>query len=491
MKKLLCYVCLLVLIVASITLVGCNPSKYKQAIENGNNYTIVASYDPSCHVVSATQTVSFTNRSENTFDCVKFHIFSNAYRQDAKNCVVPAKYRALAYPNGDSYGQIDFDTVKVDGTPVAYIIEGQDFDILSVPTNQLYPDESVEIELTYQIELANIHHRLGYTANAVHLGNWFPILCIVKDNCFQTTPYYNIGDPFVSDVANYNVKITLPKEYVVASTGTMTEAINTEAGITYCYQANAVRDFALMMSPHYKKLSQVVGNTTINYYYFADAEPQKSLATAVQSFEYFAKNIGEYPYSDYSVCETDFCYGGMEYPNLVMVASKSQAYEQAIVHETAHQWFYGVVGNNQIDNAWMDEGLVEFLTYLYLDESGTQTLAQNMLANTKTYTTYVDVLNHFYTDVERNFKPISGYKNDGEYVIMTYVKGSLLFNTLYESMGAQKFWKCLSHYYQTAQFSIAEPKIMSGCFANVCGGQVENIFVTFAEGKEIIGQMKD
>lgn len=491
MKRFLCCLCVVCVVVGLFAFAGCSTSKMQQAINNGNVYNIVASYDEENHVVSATQTVTFTNNSENVFDAVKFHVYANAYRKDAQNCIVPAKYKSLAYPNGESFGQIDFDTVKVDGVPVAYVIEGADMDVLSVPTAKLAPDESVTIEMTYQLQLANVHHRLGYTDNAVHLGNWYPLLCVVQNNQFVTSPYYNVGDPFVSDVANYNVKITLPANYVVASTGNVTEAINGESGITYCYTANAVRDFAIMTSPKYKKLSQTVGDTTVSYYYFADTDPEKSFSTAVGSFEYFSKNIGKYPYDNYSVCETDFCYGGMEYPNVVMVASKSQAYQQAIAHETAHQWFYGVVGNDQIANAWQDEGLVEFLTYLYMDESGAEALSKNILANTKTYTTYVDVLNHFYTDVERDFKSIADYKNDGEYVVMTYVKGSLLFNTLYESLGEQKFWKGLANYYQTAQFSIASPTTMSECFANVGGNQVSNIFTIFAEGKEIIGQMRD
>lgn len=491
MKRFLCLVWVICVVVGLFAFAGCSPSQMQQAIDNGNHYTIVSTYDKEHHLVCATQTVTFTNNSENTFDCVKFHIYANAYREDAKNCIVPTKYQSIAYPNGESYGQIEFDTIKVDGVPVAYVIEGQDMDILSVPTAEIYPDESATIEMTYQVQLANIRHRLGYTENAVHLGNWYPILCVIKNNAFDCSPYYNVGDPFVSDVANYDIKITIPSDYVIASTGNMVEAINGENGITYCYKAEAVRDFALMMSPKYKKLSQVVGDTTVNYYYFSDNDPQKSLATAVGSFEYFCKNIDKYPYANYSICETDFCYGGMEYPGVVMVASKSQAYQTAIVHETAHQWFYGVVGNDQIANAWQDEGLVEFLTYLYLDETGTQPLAQNIRANTKTYTTYVDVLNHFYNDVERNFRPVYDYKNDGEYVIMTYVKGSLLFNTLYESLGAQKFWKCLCNYYQTAQFTIAEPNTMSSCFAHVGGSQVANIFTTFAEGREIIGEMTD
>ena len=160
MRRFLCYLCILCVTVGLFAFVGCTPSKMQQAIKEGNNYTIVATYDETNHVLCATQTVNFTNRSENTFDAVKFHIYANAYREEAQCSIVPAKYRLLAYPNGESYGQIDFDTIKVDGVPVAYVIEGQDMDILSVPTKELFPDESVSIEMTYQITLSNAHHRL-------------------------------------------------------------------------------------------------------------------------------------------------------------------------------------------------------------------------------------------------------------------------------------------------------------------------------------------
>ena len=493
MKKTLCTVLVIVLIVsaACLTLAACSKSKMSQAIKNGDAYTIVAAYDDENHVLSATQTVEMTNRSENSFGAVKFHIYANQYREGATNSVVPQVYRSQAYPNGNSFGDITFDSVKVNGTPVAYTIEGDDMDVLSVPMeSELFPDQKVTVEMTYEVQLANIRHRLGYTEQTVNLGNFYPILCHVDNGSYTASPYYNIGDPFVSDVANYNVSLTLPEKFTVASSGELKEATSNNGLATYTYSANAVRDFAMVLSTQFKKLTRTVGNTQVNYYYYNDADAETSLGTACGMLEYLNENVGAFPYAQYSVAETEFCYGGMEYPCLAMITSGSNSYQEAVAHETAHQWFYGLVGNDQIANAWMDEGLSEFLTYLYMDATGVTPLTRNMMASTRTYTTYVDVLNHYYTEVDTSFRAVNEYKNDSEYVIFTYVKGSLLFNTMYETLGANKFWKALSSYFDEAQFTIAQPQQMSACFAAVGGNEVGNIFNAFVEGKEVIGQVK-
>ena len=494
MKKTLCItlvVCLLVA-VACFTLAACSSDKMKQATKNGDNYVIVASYDDQAHVLSATQTVTLTNRSENSFTAVKFHIYANQYREDATNTVVPNVYIARAYPNGMSYGDISFDSVKVNGNAVAYTIEGDDMDILSVPLeNELFPDQKVTIEMTYEVTLANINHRLGYTANAVNLGNFYPVLCHVDNGNYTASPYYNVGDPFVTEVANYNVSLTLPESYIVASTGNLEEATSQSGYTTYTYTANAVRDFAFVLSQNFKKLSTTVGDTQVNYYYFADADAEMSLATASGMLEYLNENVGDYPYAQYSVVETDFCYGGMEYPCMTMITSGSNSYQEAIAHETAHQWFYGIIGNDQINNAWMDEGLSEFVTYLYMDSTGATSLSRNMLGCTQTYTAYVDVLSNYYGDIDRSMRAVHQYKNDSEYVIFTYVKGSLLFNSVYETMGKAKFWKALAHYYDEGQFTVAAPTMMIDCFVSASSKEIGSIFNAFIEGTEIIGKVTD
>ncbi len=490
MKKIICLLLALCLITGVITLAACGANPIDKAAKDANVYTIAASYDDTSHILSAMQTVEITNRSENSVTSVKFHIYANAYRENASTPVVPNTYHAKAYVNGDSYGDIAFDSVKVNGNAVAYTIEGENLDILSVPlAEELFPDGKTTIEMTYQIQLANIRHRLGYTDNTVNLGNWYPVLCVMSNGGYDCTPYYNIGDPYVTDVANYDVTIKLPSNYVVASSGALEEATQDNGFTCYNYKANALRDFALVMSKNFKKLSQQVGDTQVNYYYYNDANPEQSLATAVGMLDFLNKNVGGYPYSVYSVCETDFCYGGMEYGALAMVTSGSNAYTEAIAHETAHQWFYGLVGNNQITNAWMDEGLAEFLTYMYLDETDAMPIENSVKAVTKTYVSYVDVLNHYYDNVDTSFRALNEYKNDNEYVVFTYVKGSLLFGTLYEVMGKAKFTKALQNYFDGAICTIAAPDQMINAFTGVSGQELGKIFTDFIEGKEIISQI--
>ena len=494
MKKFVCTlltICLLVG-VACLALAGCVSDPKKQAIKNGDNYTIVASYDDQAHILTATQTVDMTNRSENSFSAIKFHIYANQYREGATNSVVPNLYKAQAYPNGNSYGDIAFDSVKVNGSAVAYTIEGADMDILSVPiSGELYPDQKMTVEMTYQVQLANINHRLGYNDNTVNLGNFYPVLCHVDNGNYTTSPYYNLGDPFVSEVANYHVSLTLPDKFVVASSGTLDEASSEKGFATYTYTAEAVRDFAMVLSTRFTKLSQTVGNTQVNYYYYNDTDAETSLSTACTMLQYLSDHVGTYPYAEYSVVETGFCYGGMEYPCLSMITSGSTSYQEAIAHETAHQWFYGIVGNDQISSAWMDEGLSEFLTYLYMDSIGATPLNRNILGCIKTYVTYVDVLNRYYSEVDRSMRSLNEYSNDSEYVIFTYVKGSLLFNTVYETVGEAKFWKALSYYYDQGKFTIAPSSLMIDCFAEKCGAEVASIFGAFVDGTEVIGKVTD
>lgn len=494
MKKILCTLLITALLVgiACLTLAACSTDKMKQAIKAGDSYTIVASYDDQTQILSATQTVEMTNRSENSFSAIKFHVYANQYREDAANSVVPNVYRVEAYPNGEDYGDITFDSVKVNGSAVAYAIEGQDMDILSVPVEgELFPDQKVTIEMTYQVQLANIHHRLGYNDNTVNLGNFYPILCHVDNGNYTASPYYNVGDPFVSEVANYNVSLTLPENYIVASTGNLEEATTSGGFATYRYTAEAVRDFAMVLSTHFTKLTRNVGDTQVNYYYYNDTDAEASLATACGMLEYLNDNVGAYPYAQYSVVETEFCYGGMEYPSLAMITSGSSSYQEAIAHETAHQWFYGVIGNDQIANAWMDEGLSEYLTYLYMDKTGATPLSRSILGSTQTYITYVDVLNRYYSNVDRSMRALDGYRNDSEYVIFTYVKGSLLFNTIYETVGATKFWRSLSRYYDEGQYTVAPSSLMIECFSETCGAEVASIFNAFIDGTEIIGKVTD
>lgn len=485
MKKLLPV--LLVLLICLFGMVGCNDYVAKTSADC-NTYTIVAGYDEQNHVLSAVQTVCFTNPYDLALDSVKLHVYGNCYGEDC-SAIVPQNCYDTAYYNGASYGGVTFDSVKVDDTPVAFVVEGESFDILSVPLSApLNKGQSVTIALTYELTLANVAHRLGYGENSVNLGNFYPVLCHLDSNGFLCTPYYSVGDPFVTPVANYDVTLTAPSNFVVASSGNLVSAEAHGDQTTYTYQAKAIRDFAMVLSTGFKHVSADADGVTINYYYFADQNPQNTLATAVGMTQFLSQKVSKYPYKQLTVAEADFCHGGMEYGNLVMVASGGKDYLTATAHEVAHQWFYGVVGNNQIEHGWMDEGLSEFVTLLYMDKHQDQPLATAIKKLYKNYVTYVDVLTNYYGRVDVSFRSLDKYKNDTEYVYVTYVRGCLLFYTVYDNVGEAKFFNALSRYFNQYKMTLATPQQMIDSFCQACNKDVSGIFDAFISGKDIISQ---
>jgi len=485
MKKLLPL--LLVVLICVVGMVGCTDYVQKAAT-NCNNYTIVAGYDDGNHVLSAVQTVSFTNPTDVALDCVKFHVYANCYGEDCPP-IVPNSSHDDAYYNGESYGGATIDSVKVDDVAVAFVIEGDACSVLSVPlATPLMRGKSVQIQLVYEIALANVAHRLGYGDNTVNLGNFYPVLCHLDEGGFVTTPYYSVGDPFVTPVANYDVTLTLPTGFVVASSGDLVSAQAQQDQTTYVYKARAIRDFAMVLSTKLSHVSADANGVTVNYYYFADDNPQNTLATAVGMVKFLSKNVASYPYNQLSVVEADFCFGGMEYGNLVMVASGSSDYLTATAHEVAHQWFYGVVGNNQVQHAWMDEGLCEFVTLLYMDKHQNQPLATAIKQLYKSYVTYVDVLTNYYGRVDVSFKSLDKYKNDTEYVYVNYVRGCLLFYTVYDNVGEARFFNSLASYFDQCKLTLATPQQMIDCFCKASRKDVSGIFSAFINGKDVISE---
>ena len=130
--------------------------------------------------------------------------------------------------------------------------------------------------------------------------------------------------------------------------------------MTYVFNADGVRDFALCTSADYTCTEGTAGDVTVRFYGTAP-QAESGLSVACDAVETFSELYGEYPYDTLSVVMTPFIEGGMEYPSLVMISDSLGAdmTKEAIIHETAHQWWYAAVGSDQINEPWLDEGLTE------------------------------------------------------------------------------------------------------------------------------------
>lgn len=460
--------------------------------KNLTSYSIEAAYSPGKHVLEASVRVSYINSYDVPLSNVSFHLYGNAYRQGA--AIAPITYATSdkAYPNGASYGSMQVTSLKLNGKTSPIYVEGLDKDILTVKFDSpLYPTARYELDITYTLTLANVMHRLGYNDNTVNLGNWYPVACVYSDGAFLKDPYYSNGDPFYSHASNYSVSLTVDSGYTVASTGTLTGASESGGKTTHTYRADAVRDFAMVLGKGFKVMSAKIKNTEIKYFYYRDLSPENSLKACVDSLKTFNDMFGDYPYSMMSVVETGFNHGGMEYPMLVYISDtlSRESFIETIVHETAHQWWYAVVGNDQVRHSWLDEGLTEYTTTLFYEKNPDygQSKQDRITQTLQTYVLYVDIYNSVTGALNTAMaRHCNDFRTETEYVCMTYIKGELMFDTLRNTIGDSAFSKALAAYYRENRFKTATPAVLKGCFERAYGATLENFFGAWLNGSVYI-----
>ncbi len=462
--------------------------------KNLSAYEISAEFDAESVTLDAVQKLTYKNNTGRELNEIKFHLYPNAFRQDATIKPVAKQDETNAYPYGKSWGRIDVTIVKENGNPADFGIGGDDNNILTVSlSDTLFEGESTVIEISFIDYLPKCAHRYGYTDNNYSFGNWYPVVCAVVDGEWVTNPYYSNGDPFCSDMANYDVKVSYPKNLKIASTGNFTVSTSGDVS-TMTANAVTVRDFAFVLSNKFNSVGGNVGNTYVQYFYFDDDNAKANLQVALDAVATFNDMIGEYPYASLCVVQTDFVYGGMEYPNLVYIASNLDAttQKQVIVHEIAHQWWYNLVGNDQVANAWMDEGLTEYTTALFFkaNEQYKEEISYDNMIKTvqRNYNMFVDILSAISAKVDTTMtRATNEYGTEQEYVCMTYTKGLLMFENLAYSIGQSKFEKCLKRYYKDCRGTIATPQNMIDCFEKASGITLSQFFSNWLDGKVVMG----
>ena len=256
--------------------------------------------------------------------------------------------------------------------------------------------------------------------------------------------------------------------------------------------AKAVRDVALILSDKFIIKSEMINNTKVNYYYYNDKKPEQSLKTSCDSLKTFNNLFSEYPYEELNVCESNFVYGGMEYPNLVFISDNLNNYEDytyTIVHEIAHQWWYALVGNNEYKYGFLDEGLTEYSTYLFFDNNPEYNMnTREMIKNTtNSYLLFIDVYEEIFGTVDTSMlRSLNEYNTEPEYIYMAYVKGVLMFDNLREIIGNNKFIKSLKIYFDLNKGKNAKPSDLIYAFNKGSGQNLENYFNSWLQGSVVI-----
>jgi hypothetical protein len=423
--------------------------------ENCNRYNISVIFNPDEKIINGVQQVSVINNSSDEWKELYFHLYPNAFKT-LDSCPFPKEEIEAAYPKGFLPGFIDIEKIETKNGLLKFEINDT---ILKVQLQKpLKPGQQVQISMEFKDLLPPSLGRFGYGQYSFNIANWYPILAVYDENGWNKDPYYPIGDPFYSDVAIYEVKIKAPKQYEIASTGSVEEKKEDGTWCNWTFKTGLVRDFAWIASDTFKTCTDKVGKTTITSYYLPKdaASGKKALDFAKNAISFFNEYFGVYPYSNYSVAASDFYIGGMEFPNLVIIGEQlygqQDILEYVVAHETAHQWWYGIVGNNEIKEPWLDESLTEFSTVLYFEhvygKKTGDTFYEDYILNPYRFYELGHTSGHI-------LRPLSEFSDWGEYDAVIYSRGAIVLRELERRVGKAKFREALRVYFQQNMYKNA------------------------------------
>ena len=412
------------------------------------------------------------------------------------NKVVDVRFKV--FPNAfKPSGLIEITNVSVNGIPVEkfWFLE-KDNTTLSIPLpSGVSYKEEIRVNLSYTVKVPNAEDRFGYYERIMALGNWFPILAVIEDGSWISHPYVSIGESFYSECADFTVKIRVERNQVIAATGSLVEEHKIGNMTIQTWIASNVRDFALALSSNYEVYSVMWENVTVYSYYLPEHKEAGVLAAeiAARSLEIFSRVFGKYPYPEFRVAEVHGWFGGMEYPTIVFISSRLYSKEiigssswnflqRVITHEVAHQWWYGIVGNDQYDDPWLDEALAEYSSMLYYK------FVYGDRGFLKAFDEYV--INNYYEYIgEGKDLPIASSMDDfpslEAYNAIVYSKGAMVLRLLSSLIGEEAFFSGLRLYFDQNKFDVAKPKDLIKAFETSYGQRLDWFFDRWIFGSGI------
>ncbi len=474
---------------------ACSPRKeLKRVSKDLTAYNISATLNEDM-TLDAHMSVKVKNTTSTLLSSLCFNLYPRAFREGASVKPYTTFNEGKCFPAGESHGDIEVKNICVQGESASSSLVGTDDNALEVKlTRELEPDEKVEISMDFSVKIPECTHRLGHFGGSVNLGNWYPVLAMYENGEFIIEPYYSSGDPFFSDIANYEVSLTYPSGFHLSSSGVKESESEGEGVRTDTLKSLATRDFAIALTSESECKSQVVNGTEVTYVgYSGDDDIDDQLDASVKALKFYSSTFGDYPYEKLDVVKAPFVHGGMEYPSLVIISDSvtdEVDFARVIAHEVAHQWWYAVVGNNQLDEAWLDESLAEYSSILFLEAHGEYKRDyKEMVAEAFAgYVLFADIAKTLDGKVNTSMLlPVNEYTSDYEYSYMIYIRGVLMLDEVRQLVGKQKLFDGLEKYYNKYKFKIATTDDFIETFTRAVKKDVSGLLDSWLSGSAVVG----
>ncbi|MBT9391709.1 M1 family metallopeptidase [Hymenobacter sp. NST-14] len=483
------------------------------------NYAIDVTLDDQQHQLTGREEIVYTNNSPDALSYLWFHLWPNAYRDNTTAFArqqLRKGNRFFQFATPAQRGFIDGLEFQVNGQPARldYDAANPDMAKLVLP-RPLAPGTSITITTPFRVKIPDSFSRFGHVGQSYQITQWYPKPAVYDRKGWHPMPYLDQGE-FYSEFGTFDVRITLPANYTVGATGVLQnpgeqQRLDSLAAVgaakktaddfgsdlsfpasatetkTLRYVQDRVHDFAWFADKRYNVLKSGVtlpsGRTVTSWVMFTNSDPLrwlKGLQDVNDALTYYSRWVGEYPYASATAVEGALSAGsGMEYP-MVTVTQPS-----AIVHEVGHNWFYGILGSNERDFAWLDEGLNTYLEnrVAALDTNNVGSLGLGLLLKSRRLSTSfgldglpaaaLEQLPLAASAARGLDQPVSGITSadygSTNYGLVVYLKTAFLLKYLAGYLGQEQFDAAMHAYYEQWQFRHPYPEDMQAVFERVSG----------------------
>lgn len=475
------------------------------------NYDIDVKLDTDNHILTGVEYLTYFNDSPCDIETLYCHLYANAFRDKGTVFIEESRaiYSELSWLDITEYGHIDISSIYWGEFSLDFEIDGT---LLIIPLKGcIKKGESACFNINFEVKIPRQRSRLGYYGEHYEMVQWYPKVCVFDDQGWHLDAYHAIGE-FYGEFGSYDVTIEIPGDFVVAATGerldpediqfmdtliSTSRKIMTDERRIVRFYADNVHDFAWVCDPDF--LVDDFQVDSIDIYVFYDRRNAKKWNNAgvyaIDAMSRYNEWYGNYPYKNISI--VDGCFnGGMEYPNLVIIGIDedpfTRLFEIVVIHEIGHQWFYGLLGSNEIDEPWLDEGFTTYTEIRYLeDKYGPENSIlkyQNFLIPPITRRYYHKLI-YYMTKTNQVEKPIltSAYEYldiPVAYANGAYSKPALFLFNLEGIIGRKRFDLILKRYFATYRFKHPKTADFMKICEDISGQDLQLLFDSFLNTTE-------
>lgn len=487
------------------------------------DYRLEASLDTETKIITGSATIIWTNRASVPVEDLRFHLYYNAWRDDQSSFLTSNRIVLPDFSDwqDDEWAYIEIDSLSASmsgSSEPGPVKQSALFDLMGgcefiqpndanpndrtvlrvVLPRPAQPEETLELRMDFRTKVPRTFARTGYRGDYFFLAHWFPKLGVIESdgnwNCHQF-----IQTEFFADFGTYDASLTVPAGWVVGATGRLVAKIdNPDGTATHTFHQDKVHAFTWTTCPifleHKKRFEHAsLPSVDMRLLLMPDhaGQEERYFRATEAALRSYGEWFGAYPYGHITIVDPAYQSksGGMEYPTLFTGGSRwlspegSGSPEGVTVHECGHQFWFGLVANNEFEHAWLDEGFDTYSAGRVMEkEFSPRYLVGRYLDG------FIPVLFRDLQQAPRSVAGLGGYRSDlkldimskpswqygpaasrvsgsgsriyggGAYGVNSYTKPAMLLLTLERYLGWNTFQRVMSIYFDRYRFKHPAPE---------------------------------